>query len=115
MLSKLTPDILDRLDIFVMEIEELQIPQPLWWEYIWCSSILSIYSGLSAAKGNKIREMKKFILLILTVGIFPILYCLLYYFSDVWGFLFSELGSDDGSEILLWKVSFRAIIETKYI
>lgn len=104
MLAKLTPDILDRLDIFVMDIEELQIPQGLWWEYIWCSSILSAFVGLSAAKGNKIREMKKFILLISTVGILPILYCLLFYFSDVWNFLFLDK-SIDGSEILIWKVS----------
>jgi len=104
MLAKLTPDILDRLDIFVMEIEELQIPQPLWWEYTWCISILSSFVGLSAAKGNKIREMKKFMVLVFVFGILPIAYCLLHYFSNVWDYLFLEDGNNlDESGILLWK------------
>lgn len=108
MLAKLTPDILDRLDIFVMEIEELQIPQPLWWEYTWCFSILSSFIGLSAAKGNKIREMKKFMVLISVFGILPIVYCLLHYFSNVWDFLFLEEGNNlDEAGIFLWKVIHR--------
>ncbi|KAL5289667.1 JAGN1 family protein [Megaselia abdita] len=104
MLAKLTPDILDRLDIFVMEIEELQIPQPIWWEYIWCLSILSSFLGLSAVRGNKIREIKKYMMLITIVGILPIVYCLLYYFPNVWEFLFLEIDNKvEGAEILLWK------------
>lgn len=107
MLAKLTPDILDRLDIFVMEIEELQVPQPLWWEYIWCLSILSSFMGLSAARGNRIREMKKFMFLITAIGILPILYCLIHYFSDVMDYMFLEADNNiDDTGILLWKVSF---------
>jgi hypothetical protein len=30
MLAKLSADILDRLDIFILEIEELRVPKPLW-------------------------------------------------------------------------------------
>jgi len=59
MLAKLSADILDRLDIFILEIEELQVPAPLWWEYFWCISILMSFIGLSAAKGNRIKDMKK--------------------------------------------------------
>lgn len=107
MLAKLTPDILDRLDIFVMEIEELQIPQPLYWEYIWCLSILACFIGLSAAKGNKIREMKKFMILIFALGILPIIYCCLHYFTNVWDYMVAEDGVDyEELGILLWKVTF---------
>lgn len=31
MLGKLSADILDKLDIFILEIEELRVPKPLWW------------------------------------------------------------------------------------
>lgn len=31
MLAKLSADILDKLDIFILEIEELRVPKPLWW------------------------------------------------------------------------------------
>ena len=30
MLGKLSADILDKLDIFILEIEELRVPKPLW-------------------------------------------------------------------------------------
>ncbi|GAB1862397.1 Protein jagunal [Camponotus japonicus] len=53
MLAKLSADILDYLDIFILEVEELQIPQPLWWEYIWCTSLLLSFLALSAIKKNK--------------------------------------------------------------
>ncbi|KAJ8918773.1 hypothetical protein NQ315_015093 [Exocentrus adspersus] len=50
MFAKLFPDILDKLDIFILEIEELSIPKPLWWEYIWCIGLLSSIFGLDATK-----------------------------------------------------------------
>lgn len=31
MLGKLSADILDKLDIFILEIEELRVPKPLWY------------------------------------------------------------------------------------
>lgn len=30
LLGKLSADILDKLDIFILEIEELRVPKPLW-------------------------------------------------------------------------------------
>uniref|UniRef100_A0A1B0DLX8 Uncharacterized protein n=1 Tax=Phlebotomus papatasi TaxID=29031 RepID=A0A1B0DLX8_PHLPP len=82
MLAKLCSDILDRLDIFILEIEELQVPDPLWWEYIWCLSILTTFMGLSAAKGNRIRDMQKYIIALVVLGILPLIYGLIYYMSD---------------------------------
>lgn len=106
MLAKLSADILDRLDIFILEIEELQVPTPLWWEYIWCTSILTTFIGLSAAKGNRIKDMKKYIIGIGVTALLPLLYCIIYYFSDVIDYLSLDEQTDiENTEIFVWRVS----------
>lgn len=106
MLAKLTSDILDRLDIFILEIEELQVPAPLWWEYFWCTSILMTFMGLSAAKGNRVRDMKKFIIGIIVTALVPLLYCIGYYFSDVVEYMSLDEETDlKDTEIFMWRVS----------
>lgn len=108
MLAKLSADILDRLDIFILEIEELQVPQPLWWEYIWCSSILLSFVGLSAAKGNRIKDMKKYIIGLIVTALLPLLYCLIYYFSDVLDYMRLTSDTDvEETEIFIWQVRQR--------
>lgn len=108
MLAKLSADILDRLDIFILEIEELQVPQPLWWEYIWCSSILLSFVGLSAAKGNRIKDMKKYIIGLIVTALLPLLYCLIYYFSDVLEYMRLTSDTDvEETEIFIWQVRRR--------
>jgi len=105
MLAKLMSDILDRLDIFILEIEELEIPQPLWWEYIWFASILTSFIGLSAARANKIRDMQKYMLAIVVFGFLPLLYCFIYYFGDVLEYLTTEKGADlQETDVFIWRV-----------
>lgn len=105
MLAKLSADILDRLDIFILEIEELQIPTPLWWEYIWCLSILTSFLGLSAAKGNRIKDMKKYCIALVVTGILPIFYCIAYYFPDVVAYVRLDSETDlEDTDIDLWQV-----------
>lgn len=87
MLAKLSADILDRLDIFVLEIEELQIPQPLWWEYIWCTSLLLSFLGLSATRKNKVETLQQYMKGIVILGYGPLLYAFIYYIKDVWTYL----------------------------
>ncbi|XP_076655973.1 jagunal isoform X2 [Halictus rubicundus] len=87
MLAKLSADILDHLDIFILEIEELQVPQPLWWEYIWCSSLMLSFLALSAIKRNRIRTLRQYIIGIILLGYGPLLYAVVYYFKDVWKYL----------------------------
>lgn len=112
MLAKLSADILDRLDIFILEIEELQVPTPLWWEYIWCTSILMSFIGLSAAKGNRIRDMKKYVIGLVVTALLPLLYCIIFYFSDVIDYMFLNDETDiEDTEIFVWRVS----ILIKYI
>lgn len=106
MLAKLTSDILDRLDIFVLEIEELEVPPPLWWEYVWAASLLTSFLGLSASRGNKVRDMQKYIIAIFVMAVLPLLYCFAYYSSDVWEFLTMDKSvALDETDIFLWRVS----------
>lgn len=42
MLGKLSADILDKLDIFILEIEELRVPKPLWYVAKWSRLILML-------------------------------------------------------------------------
>ncbi|KAL1138464.1 hypothetical protein AAG570_008527 [Ranatra chinensis] len=100
MLAKLSSDILDRLDIFVLEIEELQIPKPLWWEYIWCCSLLMSFLGLAAIRKNKISTMKNYMIGIAVLGIIPVIYAFVYYLPQVW--YYASTGNTDG--VTLWQV-----------
>lgn len=106
MLAKLAADILDRLDIFILEIEELRVPSPLWWEYVWCLSIILTFVGLSAAKTNRVLKMKKFMIGLTVVGIVPLLYAFVYYIGDTWEYL--TLADDkkvEDTDIHIWLVS----------
>lgn len=99
MLAKLSADILDHLDIFVLEIEELQIPQPLWWEYIWCGSLLLSFLGLSAIRYNRIKTIKRYMIGIVLLGYGPLTYGVVYYFKDVWAYL----TDGDRENIQMWQ------------
>ncbi|CAG9855425.1 unnamed protein product [Phyllotreta striolata] len=102
MLAKLSADILDKLDIFILEIEELDIPKPLWWEYIWCISLLLSFLGLEAIKKNKISLMKKYMTGLLLFGFLPLFYAIVYYFSDVWIYLTFE-DKDELEDVHMWQ------------
>ncbi|XP_046747405.1 protein jagunal [Diprion similis] len=99
MLAKLSADILDHLDIFVLEIEELQIPQPLWWEYIWCASLLLSFLALSAIRYNRIKTIQRYMFGIVVLGYGPLIYGVVYYFKDVWTYL----TKNDKENIQLWQ------------
>ncbi|RZF36284.1 hypothetical protein LSTR_LSTR006789 [Laodelphax striatellus] len=99
MLAKLSADILDRLDIFILEIEELQVPKPLWWEYIWCISLLLSFLGLSAVRKNRIKTMKRYMYGIIVFGFGPILFAAVYYFSEFWEYITEE----EPDDITLWQ------------
>lgn len=108
MLAKLSADILDRLDIFVLEIEELEVPSPLLWEYIWCTSIILSFIALSATKGNRISDMTKYIIGTILLGVLPLVYCFIYYLSDVIEYIKLEEDEDiEDTEIQIWRVSVR--------
>ncbi|KAJ3622764.1 hypothetical protein MTP99_019044 [Tenebrio molitor] len=102
MLAKLSADILDKLDIFILEIEELSIPQPLWWEYVWCISLLLSFLGLTAIKENRVSIMKQYVSGLCLFGFLPLFYAIIYYFGDVWTYLTSD-DEDELEEIHIWQ------------
>ncbi|XP_063239679.1 protein jagunal isoform X2 [Bacillus rossius redtenbacheri] len=100
MLAKLSADILDRLDIFILEIEELQIPEPLWWEYAWCASLLLSFLGLAAARRNQVGTMQRYMAGIVVFGFCPVLYAAARYFPDLWAYVSDD---DDAEEVFIWQ------------
>ncbi|XP_065557872.1 protein jagunal-like [Artemia franciscana] len=90
MLTKLSADILDKLDIFVMEIEELEIPKPLYWEYIWCFSLISIFFGLAATRKNNVKMITRFVYGTVIFGVLPCLFCVAYYLGDVYSYIITR-------------------------
>jgi hypothetical protein len=104
MLTKLSADILDHLDIFILEIEELRVPKPLFWEYVWCISIVLSFMGLSAARRNQILSMQRYMIGVILFGLLPVLYCFFYYLGDVIDYMRLEDGADiSKSEIMVWQ------------
>lgn len=105
MLAKLASDILDKLDVFILEVEELRVPKPLWWEYIWCVSVVLSFIGLSAIRSNRLVNMKKYIFGVLMFGLAPVLYCMAYYAHDVITYLKLESDVDlEDVDIVVWQV-----------
>ncbi|KAH6928153.1 hypothetical protein HPB50_012342 [Hyalomma asiaticum] len=58
MCAKLAEDVLDRLDIFILELEELYIPKPLLWEWVWLASLVFTLPGLTAIRRSRASSMK---------------------------------------------------------
>jgi len=87
MLFKLSPLLLDRLDIFVLEIEELEVPKPLVWEYWWCISLAVAFIGLSSIRKNNVQYLQVYIGGTIANGIVPVLLGFFVYFSDVWTYV----------------------------
>jgi len=84
MLVKLLSDILDKLDIFILEIEELEIPAPLWWEYIWLGSSLFLIFGNKAIEQNDITHMVIYMVGSSMFSFTPVLFAMIFYWGDVW-------------------------------
>lgn len=74
--------------------------QPLWWEYIWCTSLLLSFLALSAIKRNRLKTLQKYMISILVLGLGPLIYAIVYYFKDVWTYL--TVGKSE--DIHLWQV-----------
>ena len=87
MLLKLSEDILDRLDIFILELQELYIPKPKLWEWVWASSVLFTFLGLSSIRSNNLSLIRMYAILTFFVSMCPILYASVYYFNDLWHFI----------------------------
>lgn len=104
MVTKLSPDFLDRIDVFWLEVEELEVPKPLWWEYVWMTSVFTMYFALSAILNNSIREMQKYMIAIMLTGVIPVCYCFAYYFRDFWEYINLDEKTDiKETDIFIWR------------
>uniref|UniRef100_A0A2P2I6U9 Protein jagunal-like n=1 Tax=Hirondellea gigas TaxID=1518452 RepID=A0A2P2I6U9_9CRUS len=99
MLTKIMPDILDRLDIFILEVEELEVPPPMKWEFVWLVGSLSSFLGLSAIRKNKTTRMQVYFGLVNLFSTVPVLLASMVNFSDFWRFC----TSDDIDSVAMWQ------------
>ena len=75
MLAKLSPAIFDYLDIFILSLEEQNIPKPLLWEWVWFGgSLVTFVFGGHAIKTSRPGKIQIFGGLTLILGLLPILW-----------------------------------------
>lgn len=77
--------------------------QPLWWEYVWCISLLFSFLGLSALRKNRIKRIQQYIVGLNVFGFIPLFYAIIYYLGDVWTYLTSD-DEDELEEVQIWQV-----------
>lgn len=99
LLTKIMPDILDRLDIFILEVEELEVPPPLKWEFLWLLGSTASFLGLSAIRKNKVLHMQAYFGLINLFSTVPVLLAFMINFSDFWTFC----TADDTDSVQMWQ------------
>jgi len=87
LLLKLSDEILDRLDIFILELQELYVPKPKPWEWLWASSVLLTFMGLTSLRSNNLSLIRMYAILTFFLSMCPILYASVYYFNDLWNFI----------------------------
>jgi len=108
MLVKLSDDILDRLDIFILSLQELYIPKPRLWEWMWSSSIVLSLFAMSSFKNNNMSRIRFYAIATFLWSLCPILYALVYYSSDIYAYIAS--GRDISSVKERWMGLSVAII-----
>lgn len=99
MVVKLVPDVLDRLDIFIMEIEELEVPAPLKWEYAWLAGSTASFIGLSAIRKNTVLLLQIYFGLVNLLSTVPILLAIMIYCSE----FFEFVTEDEPGNIQMWQ------------
>ncbi|XP_054164030.1 protein jagunal-like [Oppia nitens] len=87
LMCKLLDDILDRLDIFILELQELYIPKPRLWEWLWASSVVLSVFGLSSLRTNNLSSIRFYAIMTFVLSLLPVLYAAVYYFNDLWNFI----------------------------
>ena len=64
--------------------------QPVLWEWIWLTSVLFTYFGLTACKKSNASSMTVFIYGVLLIGLLPVLFALAYHAKDVFNYVSSS-------------------------
>ena len=116
MLTKLAPEVLDKFDIFVLEVEELFVPkvrstislfiwsytnfQPLIWEWLWLLSVPVTFFGLSACKHSSLKSIKQFLIGTLVCSLLPVLLGMALHAVDCYEFITEGVTEN----IIIWQV-----------
>ncbi|KAJ6217236.1 hypothetical protein RDWZM_008393 [Blomia tropicalis] len=79
---KLSEDILDRADIFILELQELRIPKPDLWEWTYGLSFLGTAFGARAMKTNSAKSINMYQIIIWLFALVPILLAQFQYAPD---------------------------------
>jgi len=108
-ISKLMPDILDKVDVFILEVEELFVPKPLLWEWLWILSVPVTFFGLSACKKSNLIAIRRFMLGSLLFSLLPIFIGMVVHAPQAYSFLVEEEEEEEGveaepaDEIIMWQ------------
>jgi len=99
MVLKLVPYLLDSLNIFILHLEELEIPEPLTWELWWLVGCCSSFVGLNAIKKNNSTLLQAYIGMINLLSTVPVVLALMTHSADFYTFC----SSDDPDNIARWR------------
>lgn len=99
MVLKLVPYVLDCLNIFVLHLEELEIPEPLTWELWWLAGCCSSFVGLSAIKKNQSSLIQVYFAMINLFATVPVVLALMIHFTEFYSFC----TSDDTDNVTTWR------------
>jgi len=97
LLAKVSEDILDRLDIFILSLQELYVPKPLPWEWWWLLSVPIAILGLSAIRKNNALSMKIYFSGTFTFGVVPVLAAAFIYFGEMYEYVQTK------KNVVLWQ------------
>jgi hypothetical protein len=71
----------------VLELEELEVPKPLKWEFWYCLSLPVTFFGLSAIRKNNIQAMQVYLGGTIANAVVPVLLGMFIYFGDVYTYV----------------------------
>jgi len=84
MLAKLMDNILDRMDIFILTLQELYIPKPKLWEFVWAFSFVFSFLAKRSMQKNSPNLMKVYVGMLISFSLMPVFYSLFINFNDVY-------------------------------
>lgn len=84
---KLSEDLLDRADIFILELQELEIPKPDLWEWLYGLSFFGNLLALRAMRTNSARLINLYHIATWLLSLTPLLLAQTAYFPDFVTFL----------------------------
>lgn len=105
MFAKLMDDILDRMDIFILALQELYIPRPKLWEFIWTFSFLFSYLAKRAMQKNSFNLMKVYVGMLISFSFVPVFYSILIHFNDVYSICYTRDLSQVNEKWQGWSVA----------